>query len=203
MNDAMTIALIKSYVKKYSNNTQNGTTLKPLRFTGAVEATYDGSVPVEVVIPQGGGGTGTWELIGEVTSDGTGDVLGLNIPCDLAKYKEIFVQAYNLPAKQICRIALRASLVWSSAVYFGYNQLGASMNNKWTIYGRAFVVGNTFYTSGCAESISNSGSAAWITHMNKADKQKSMLSSYKYIALDTNNNGAVPEGAALIAWGYK
>ena len=51
MNDAMTIALIKSYVKKYSNNTQNGTTLKSLRFTGAVNATYDGSKAVEVAIP--------------------------------------------------------------------------------------------------------------------------------------------------------
>ena len=31
---------------------------QPLTFTGAVEATYDGSKPVEVVIPQGGGGSG-------------------------------------------------------------------------------------------------------------------------------------------------
>ena len=64
MNDAMTIALIKSYAKKYANNTQNGATLKPLRFTGAVEATYDGSKAVEVVIPQGGGGgSATPELL--------------------------------------------------------------------------------------------------------------------------------------------
>ena len=57
MNDAMTIALIKSYAKKYANNTQGGTTLKPLRFTGAVDVIYDGSKPVEVGIPHGGGAT--------------------------------------------------------------------------------------------------------------------------------------------------
>lgn len=71
MNDAMTIALIKSYVKKYANNTQNGIALKPLTFTGAVNATYDGSKPVEVVIPQGGGAIGSdsvgkkWLFIGD------------------------------------------------------------------------------------------------------------------------------------------
>ena len=67
MNDAMTIALIKSYAKKYANNTQNGITLKPLRFTGAVNATYDGSKAVEVVIPQGG--VGEWELLLEFDFD--------------------------------------------------------------------------------------------------------------------------------------
>ena len=39
-------------------------TMKPLTFTGAVNATYDGSEAVEVEIPQGGGGE-NWEYIGE------------------------------------------------------------------------------------------------------------------------------------------
>lgn len=40
-------------------------TMKPLTFTGAVNATYDGSEAVSVEIPTGGGGSGgeTWELI--------------------------------------------------------------------------------------------------------------------------------------------
>lgn len=37
----------------------------PLTFTGAVEATYDGSTPVEVEIPMGGGG-GEWKQIADV-----------------------------------------------------------------------------------------------------------------------------------------
>ena len=178
--------------------------MQPLTFTGAVEATYDGSVPVEVVIPQGGsGGSGEWELIGEITSDGTGDVTGLNIPCDLSKYKEVFVQAYNLPAKQKFRVVLRVQLVWSSAAYLGYNELGTNMNNKWTIYGRVCTVGDVYYTSGCAAAINNSGKAAWQTDRNDAGKLPGGLAQFKYISLDTNNAGIVPEGAALVAWGCK
>lgn len=42
----------------------------PLTFTGAVGATYDGSAPLTVNIPEGGGGTGggdEWELITDIT----------------------------------------------------------------------------------------------------------------------------------------
>lgn len=44
------------------------TAMQPLTFTGAVEATYDGSKAVSVEIPQGGGGA-EWELINDVTVD--------------------------------------------------------------------------------------------------------------------------------------
>ena len=37
--------------------------MEKLTFTGAVEAEYDGSKPVTVEIPQGGGGGGAWERI--------------------------------------------------------------------------------------------------------------------------------------------
>ena len=45
----------------------SGGTMQPLTFTGAVNATYDGSVPVSVEIPQSGGGDagGEWELLYE------------------------------------------------------------------------------------------------------------------------------------------
>lgn len=47
-----------------------GGTMQPLTFTGAVNATYDGSVPVSVEIPQGvggsGGGSSGWEKVGEI-----------------------------------------------------------------------------------------------------------------------------------------
>ena len=52
----------------------SGGTMQPLTFTGAVNATYDGSVPVSVEIPQGGGGgTGgsseekPWRLLNTIT----------------------------------------------------------------------------------------------------------------------------------------
>lgn len=60
----------------------------PLTFTGAVEATYDGSAPVEVEIPMGGGtgGGGTpsedvWEDIADITLEET--VSALHIATDL------------------------------------------------------------------------------------------------------------------------
>lgn len=53
----------------------------PLTFTGAVEATYDGSMPVSVEIPmRGGAAEGEWELIGDVTV--TSDVNEIAIKTD-------------------------------------------------------------------------------------------------------------------------
>lgn len=98
MNDAMTIALIKSYVKKYANNTQNGIALKPLTFTGAVNATYDGSEAVEVVIPQGGGGN-KWKQVYSsgrttVSEAVTAIEIDLGVP-ELGDIEEFAVYWYN------------------------------------------------------------------------------------------------------------
>lgn len=61
--DLVTLAAAKSYA---DSKIQGGANIQPLTFTGAVDVIYDGSKPVEVVIPQGGGGD-NWELLGEVT----------------------------------------------------------------------------------------------------------------------------------------
>lgn len=53
--DLVTLAAAKSYT---DSKMQSGVNIHPLTFTGAVEATYDGSEPVEVVIPQGWGSYG-------------------------------------------------------------------------------------------------------------------------------------------------
>ena len=57
----------------------------PLHFTGAVEATYDGSVPVEVVIPQGGGGDGAWKLLSDET-----------VTEDVTEYRRDFESVYRI-----------------------------------------------------------------------------------------------------------
>lgn len=50
-------------------------TMRPLTFTGAVNATYDGSVPVSVEIPQGGGGGAVApELLYAVTAENVVEV---------------------------------------------------------------------------------------------------------------------------------
>ena len=43
--------------------------MEKLTFTGAVEAEYDGSEPVTVEIPQGGGGGGVWERVIDFTTE--------------------------------------------------------------------------------------------------------------------------------------
>ena len=49
--------------------------LKPLTFTGAVSAAYDGSKPVTVPIPSGGAGEKPWRLIGTGTATGAWGVV--------------------------------------------------------------------------------------------------------------------------------
>lgn len=61
--DLVTLAAAKSYT---DSKMQSGVNIHPLTFTGAVEATYDGSEAVEVVIPQGGGGSTDWQLLDEI-----------------------------------------------------------------------------------------------------------------------------------------
>ena len=184
-----------------------------------VAAVDDAGKPTEweaVEFPAGGGGSGEWELIGEVVSDGAGDATGISIPCDLSGYKQVFVCGYNLTANTQLRILLRKQLVWSSVVAsFGYNQLGkesasnssvhlkGNMNNPWVWTGIALNVAGRVFAYGGAEAKYNGGSAYWRQDPN-ALPPKTNWSLVKYISLDTNtSDGVVPEGCTLIAWGCK
>lgn len=157
--------------------------------------------------------SGEWELIGEVTSDGTGDATGISIPCDLSGYKEVFVCAYNLPAQTTLRVVLRGALAWYSNLgVFGYNALGAgsvdtgaaintgAMNNIWMITGKALEIGGGIRCYGAAEAKYNAGSAPWRQYGETPSENS--FSDVKYISLDCNSSsGVVPEGASLKAWG--
>lgn len=62
---------ILSTLKLYDLTANTGSDpapMQPLTFTGAVNATYDGSLPVSVEIPQGGGSE-KWRKLGEVILD--------------------------------------------------------------------------------------------------------------------------------------
>lgn len=54
--------------KKYVDSLYATPNNAPLTFTGAVEATYDGTEDVVVNIQSGGGGSETWELVAEITT---------------------------------------------------------------------------------------------------------------------------------------
>ena len=66
--------------------------MQPLTFTGAAEATYDGSKAVSVEIPSGGGGSAVWELIADITTVEDVAVISVDVPSD---YTEFFVYAYG------------------------------------------------------------------------------------------------------------
>lgn len=191
-----------------------------LTFTGAVEAEYDGSAAVSVEIPEGGtggGSSGTWELIGEVTSDGAGTNTGISIPCDISGYKSVFVYAQNLPGDTVFRIVMRATLTWSvKSCFFGYNSLGTQysapvnvvqtgkMNNQWSITGMAYNVANRIFAYGAAESMYNGGSAHWRQSEQENKLPTEIWNDVKYISLDRNSStDIVPEGCILRAWGCK
>lgn len=75
----------------------------PLTFTGAVKATYDGSTPVTVEIPMGGGAAeGEWELIGDVTV--TSDVNEIAIKTDTNgnpfELKRVYVRGIVYPTTE-------------------------------------------------------------------------------------------------------
>lgn len=194
----------------------------PLEFTGAATGTYDGSAPLTVNIPEGGGGTGggssgTWELIGEVTSDGAGTNTGISIPCDISGYKSVFVYAQNLPGETNFRIVMRTTLIWSSAVcFFGYNKLGTQhsatsnvfqtgkMSNVWSITGLAYNVANHIFSYGAAESQNNGGNAPWRQSEQGNKLPTKSWANVKYISLDRNSpTDIVPEGCILRVWGCK
>lgn len=171
-----------------------------LTFTGAVEATYDGSKAVEVVIPLGGGGSGdsgAWELIGEVTSDGAGQNHGIYLPIDMTQYKEVYIEAVDTVDNTITyRLVLSSILAWSSGAVLTSVQRSEKVMHSihcTNINGEVKILAatNSGYSGGTTTAVINSPRKA----MGAAD--------YKYIRFDTNNAGATPEGCTLKAWGYK
>ena len=102
--------------------------MKPLTFTGAVNATYDGSEAVEVVIPQGGGSGGSdWYLVNTVVT--TEEVTSINITEDSAG------NAFSLD--NVCVL-----------LYVPYNALGAkcsiSMRGQWDTFIDTFDISSAY-----------------------------------------------------------
>ena len=184
-----------------------------LTFTGAVTGSYDGSAPLSVEIPSGEGGTGggssgTWELIGEATSDGAGGSGGIYVPIDFTQYKEVFIEAW-IAANVINRVMMSSSTAWHNGQVLNTN---STTNNDFnsTINPRAEnVLAQTIIHNICGElkpfSSWCSGYAGGGRSVLQVSNPRStyLAASYSYIRLDTNNNGAVAEGNWLKVWGCK
>ena len=186
-----------------------------LTFTGAVTGNYDGSAPLEVAIPSGEGGTGggddVFELIGEATSSGVSDVVGLTIPFDGSLYKTIIAYAYNLPAGNKKRIIIRKKKAWYDGSPLGWN--GAldtyltsmtNMNSTWGFFGAAIDVDGKLFTFGAAEANGNGGHGYFRFWPQSGALPTLSLSNCKFISLDCNSNSEIlPDGCSLVVWGVR
>ena len=186
-----------------------------LTFTGAVTGRYDGSAPLEVEIPSGEGCTGgcddVFELIGEATSSGVSDIVGLTIPFDGSLYKTIIAYAYNLPAGNQKRIIIRKTKAWYDGYPLGWNgardtylESMTKMNNTWGFFGAAIDVGGKLFTLGAAETNDNGGHGYFRFWPQDGALPKLNLSNCKFISLDCNSNSkTLPDGCSLIVWGVR
>lgn len=186
-----------------------------LTFTGAVTGSYDGSAPLSVSIPSGEGGTGgggdVFELIGEATSSGVSDAVGLTIPFDGSLYKTIVAYAYNLPAGNQKRIIIRNKKVWYDGSPLGWNGVKdtyvnsmTNMSNTWGFFGAAIDVGGKLFALGAAEAHTNGGHGYFRFYPQNGALPTLSLSGCKFISLDCNSNSdIIPDGCSLIVWGVR
>lgn len=98
-------------------------TMKPLTFTGAVNATYDGSEAVSVEIPEGGGGSGgetEWRLISKVTL--SEDASSIEITKDSNENPfELSEFAYTIVGKSLGTSGNIGVKINGALIYYGTN----------------------------------------------------------------------------------
>ncbi len=153
--------------------------------------------------PNGGGrtsigATADWELVGEVVSDGSGDLSGISIPIDFSKYTEVYICAEKLAATKNRRIMVRKSLAWHNGATIANmgstDVLTAAYANEYIVSVWIKVIAGRI----CGHWSSNSGYVSGATPLRQIENPRGVIdTSYAYISLDTNNNGAIPEGETL------
>lgn len=136
-----------------------------------------------------------WQIIGKIVSDGTGDSVGLTIPIDFTKYREIFIDANNCEANSTRRVVLRNASAWynGNALY-----IGSSPNKNRITCVILNICGELYPFAG-----SNTGYINGIIDVQPCATPRTTFAQdgYTMISLDTNNNGAVPEGEILTVYG--
>lgn len=148
-----------------------------------------------MTIQEGEEGMKEWEIIGKIVSDGTGDSVGLTIPIDFTKYREIFIDANNCKANSIRRIVIRSISAW----YNGNVLYTASTTDKSRITCVILnICGELYPFAG-----SNTGYNNGIIYVTSCATPRNTLTqeNYTMISIDTNNNGAIPEGEILTVYG--
>lgn len=138
---------------------------------------------------------GEWELIGEVTSDGTGGAAGIAVEIRPSDWDRLHAEAVSVDDDNATyRLVLSTAMNWydGAVLVSGKNRtmFSAFIEN---ICGKLKIIAgrNTGYVSDANVGISNSPQLEYLA------------SSYNYVRFDTNDNGAVPEGCTLKVWGYR
>ena len=169
-----------------------------LTFTGAVTGSYDGSAPLSVEIPSGGGGS-DWELIAEITSDGTGTNSGLVAPISFNSYKELHMEATSIADSSITfRLLLSKTTNWYDGQVItssASTNVVAHMAHFWIMDGYIKIISG--HNSGYSDN-QNNGTCKF----TNSPRNAYLASDYDYIRFDANNS-VVPEGATLKIWGVK
>lgn len=176
-----------------------------------VSAVDEDGKPTEweaVEFPAGGGGSGEWELVGEITSDGTGGASGLCVPIDFTQYKTVYIEAY-MQANVLNRVMMSSGTQWYNGASLVTNSKSFSGISAGDDPSSENVLTQTFIHNVCGElkpfSCFNSGYSSGFKEMTPLTSPRYTWREEEstYIRLDTNNNGAVAEGNWLKVWGCK
>lgn len=159
---------------------------------------------------QGGssGGSSDWELIGEVTSDGTGDAVGIYIPIDFTQYKEVFI-ASKMIGGTCQRIILGNLLAWYDGNTIGTNAMNANdptsiaspPANDILVQAHILNINGKLYPFAGRNGGYNSTACPMIPIASP--REDFLANNYKYVRMDTNNKGALPSGTTLSVYGRK
>lgn len=198
-------------IKIPESGTTDYTNLKNKPKINGVE--LDGDKTLEALgIPTGGGGvvggSGKWELIGEVVSDGTGGASGIYIPIDFTQYKEVFIEAW-MTASVINRVLMSTNTAWYSGQILNTNSTINNDCGNISSPRNENVLAQTVIHNICGElkpfsswSSGYAGGCKPVLQVSHA-RDTFFATSYSYIRMDTSNNGAVAEGSWLKVWGCK
>lgn len=163
--------------------------IQPLTFTGAVNATYDGSEPVTVKIPQGGGGGSGgvigWETILDITLEEPVNALS---KVDIGNFTEIELYM-NTPATPDGK----ANIYVSNG---SYKPIGETATGN-ALHFRAFW--HRMYDN---QWVGASGYNQWVDKLGIINNGQQYMSGLN-MEIKTNNSFPIPAGTRIVMKGLR